>query len=234
MVRAVAPGARRLKSRFGAGLEPYTLIEMEFYEKEGRELVTLRRAEIRRSCFGLASDDRAHAALASLAENVIAFAPPHEPQEKLFRMVSACIEALSLESSAADAVSRYSEVWLLKLCGFLPDFRRCATCLEPLDAEKPVYLSLDNRSHCAGCGADRGRELPGHSYSLLRAIQRLSPLEFARATNAATGLGPGHELQRLTASIIDNVLERTQPRPARTDPPAATRAAGLRDGAGAK
>ena len=46
LVRAVAKGARRMKSRFGAALEPFTLIKLSFHEKEHRELVTVSSAEI--------------------------------------------------------------------------------------------------------------------------------------------------------------------------------------------
>src|ERR1700750_1423913 len=54
LVRGVAKGARRLKSRFGASLEPFTLINLTFFEKETRELVSIRSAEIIRSYFGAA------------------------------------------------------------------------------------------------------------------------------------------------------------------------------------
>ena len=55
LVRAVAKGARRMKSRFGAALEPFTLIKLAFYEKENRELVSMSQAEILKSRFDLAS-----------------------------------------------------------------------------------------------------------------------------------------------------------------------------------
>src|SRR5256886_4946279 len=34
LIRGVAHGARRLKSRFGASLEPFTLIRLTYFEKE--------------------------------------------------------------------------------------------------------------------------------------------------------------------------------------------------------
>ena len=46
VVRGVARGSRRLKSRFGAGLEPVTLVSLSYHEKERSELVALRQAEI--------------------------------------------------------------------------------------------------------------------------------------------------------------------------------------------
>ena len=55
LIRAVAKGARRMKSRFGAAFEPFTLVRIAFHEKENRELVTISNAEILRSNFSVAS-----------------------------------------------------------------------------------------------------------------------------------------------------------------------------------
>src|SRR6266480_6287746 len=84
LVRAVAKGARRMKSRFGAALEPFTVIKLAFYEKENRELVTISTAEILTSHFELATQLEASDALAYMGELVSEFAPPHEANEKLF------------------------------------------------------------------------------------------------------------------------------------------------------
>src|SRR6185503_10393034 len=56
VVRAVAKGCRKLKSRFGASLEPFTLARITYYYKENQELVSLRQAEIVRSHFDLSSN----------------------------------------------------------------------------------------------------------------------------------------------------------------------------------
>src|SRR5712692_11836781 len=95
LVRAVAKGARRMKSRFGAALEPFTFIRLDFYEKENRELVTISQAEIIKSNFDLAAHPDAIDALAYIAELVSEFAPPHEANDRLYRMVKACIDALA-------------------------------------------------------------------------------------------------------------------------------------------
>ena len=120
LVRAVAKGARRMKSRFGAALEPFTLIRLAFYEKENRELVTMSQAEILKSRFALASQPEASEVLAYMGELVADFAPPHEANETLFRMVSACVDALAKTPDGAQLVLRYFEVWLLRLAGKQP------------------------------------------------------------------------------------------------------------------
>ena len=75
LVRAVARGARRMKSRFGAALEPFSFINLVFYEKENRELVTISQADILKSNFDLASQPEAAQVLAYIAELVGDFAP---------------------------------------------------------------------------------------------------------------------------------------------------------------
>ena len=56
LIRGVAKGCRKLKNRFGAALEPFTLINLTYYEKENQELVSFRQVEILKSHFNLASN----------------------------------------------------------------------------------------------------------------------------------------------------------------------------------
>src|SRR5512134_1946297 len=56
IVRGVAKGARRLKSRFGSTLEPFSTIQLEFFQKEERELVSIQQVDLLRSSFDAASD----------------------------------------------------------------------------------------------------------------------------------------------------------------------------------
>src|ERR1051326_4735700 len=95
LIRGVAKGARRMKTRFGAALEPFTVIRLEFREKENRALVTIAVVEVVESHFDLAADVESAEALGYMAELVNEFAPPHEANQKLFRMVSACLDALA-------------------------------------------------------------------------------------------------------------------------------------------
>jgi DNA repair protein RecO (recombination protein O) len=206
VVRAVARGARRLKSRFGAGLEPFTIISLGYYEKEGRELVSLRQVDILRSFFSLAQSAEAVGALAYMSELVMEFAPPHEPNEKLFRMLRAVLEALAETPQHLAPLVRYFEVWILKLAGFWPDLRTCTECGKRLGEDSAFYLNAEYKGRCALCSQRLGTEFSRDAYEQLRAAQRLSPQEFAGT--AAQGL---NELAFLTQGLIGRVLER-QPR----------------------
>lgn len=211
VVRTVARGARRLKSRFGAGLEPFTIIALTYYEKEGRELVSLRQADIIRSFFDLASSAETVAALAYMSELVMEFAPPHEPNERLFRMVRAVVEALASTPERLPALVRYFEVWTLRLAGYLPDLRLCADCASKLGEDSPIYLNAELKARCGPCSNRLGREFSQAAHKQLRNAQRLSPTAFAASMLDAGTAEPLRELAELSQGLIGRVLER-QPR----------------------
>lgn len=207
VVRVVAHGARRLKSRFGAGLEPFTFVQMSYHEKEGRELVNLRQLEITRSFFGLAQSAELVAALSYMSELILEFAPPHEPNERLFRMARATLEALAESPQDLPAFVRYFEAWTLRLAGFLPDLRNCADCGRNFHEKEGAYINAEGRLRCQDCGQGQGATLSAEGLAQLRATQKVSPGEFALKARGA-GKQTSVEVAEVTQRLISRVLER--------------------------
>jgi len=206
LVRAVAKGARRMKSRFGAALEPFTLIKLSFHEKENRDLVTLSSAEILKSHFDLSSNLESAEVLAYMGEMVAEFAPPHETDERLFRMLSACIDTLAEQAESERALTRYFEIWLLRLAGLFPDFRACAAC--GLALETAASISMDNelRPLCDNCGRVSASVLRPDVIRVINATHQLSPMNFA-AQHALTEV-QYVEIGDLTHRLITRAIER--------------------------
>jgi DNA repair protein RecO (recombination protein O) len=50
-LRGVAHGARKIRSRFGSSLEPFTEVALSYFQKEGRELVSISSCDILRLHF---------------------------------------------------------------------------------------------------------------------------------------------------------------------------------------
>ena len=207
LVRAVAKGARRMKSRFGAALEPFTLVRLAFYEKENRELVTISNAEILKSQFAMAGQPETAEVLAYISEMVSAFAPPHEANERLFRMVVACVDALHESPVSASVVLRYFEVWLLRLAGMFPDVRNCAGCGSAVSVEIAVYLDSDGVIRCETCNGRSGLRLSPQTGRVLRAIQQLAPLQFVNEFSPMRE-ATDTEVAELTHRLIVRALER--------------------------
>jgi DNA repair protein RecO (recombination protein O) len=209
VVRGVAKGARRLKSRFGASLEPFTLTQLSCFEKEGSELVSLRQTEIVSSYFELASGDRVFPTLEYLAELVIEFAPPRAPDEKLFRMVKACLDTLHATPARVEAVTRYFEIWMLKLAGFLPGLGRCGGCGRTLDGlAAGVSYVHGTGLRCGKCAtAGEGSLVSPRTLRLLGDALHTPPPGWVAAAEAQSD-GTLEELRQFLRAQISRALER--------------------------
>ena len=210
LVRAVAKGCRKLKSRFGAALEPFTLAKLNYYQKENRELVGLGGAEIIKSHFDLSGNAETLAGLAYMGDLVIEFAAPYETNERLFRMVKACLDAICESQSDLQTILRYFEIWLLKLEGFLPDVRRCGECHRVFDQDEIAFVNRDMVFRCRDCSGGSGEALSRSLQKQLRATQSQSPLVFARESRTIPTT-THREMAELTHRLIGRALER-QPR----------------------
>lgn len=210
LIRGVAKGCRKLKSRFGAALEPFTVVKITYYHKENQELVSLGQVEILESHFKLSSDPDTLAGLSYMADLVIEFSPPYEANEKLYRMVTACLAAVSDSQPDLQVILRYFEVWLLKLEGYLPDVRRCGECHREFSETQLPFLGLDSVFRCRDCSRGAGKSLSRRLQLELLATQKLAPYPFAQASHEVPAV-IHREMSELTHQLIGRALEK-QPR----------------------
>ncbi len=116
--RGVAGHARRPRSRFRGALEPLTLVRTAYFEKERRDLVGLNYAETVVSPLKAASAE-ALGYSHYFAELLDEWAVEAEPEERLFRLGAATLEAL-VQGVPVEPLARYFECWLLRLQGVYP------------------------------------------------------------------------------------------------------------------
>lgn len=206
LIRGVAKGCRKLKNRFGASLEPFTVINLTYYEKENQELVSFRQTEILRSRFNLSGNASILTGFSYMGDLLIDFSPPHQANDNLYRMALACFEAASESPADLDAVLRYFEVWLLKIEGFLPDLRACANCHRAF-SEEIVYLGNDLSVRCAQCSGSRGTAISKRLYSQLRSTEKLPPAKYAIEAREVSN-ETKKQMAELTFQLIGRVLER--------------------------
>jgi len=180
IVRGVAKGAKRLKSRFGSSLEPFSQVRVTYFQKENVELVSLDKLEIVKSVFGAASDPDLLGSFSYLSELLIAFLPPHDPHEAVYRLARACIEhAIEAPRSLAE-LRLYFEIWLLRLTGYLPDWSCCSECRRELGALEDADMQTNFQVLCSVCRRSRSqRLLSSNARRMMADAMRLSPPEFS-------------------------------------------------------
>ncbi len=199
VIRGVAKGAKRLKSQFGGNLEPFTIVDVTYYQKENVELAYIRQIELVRSYFGEASNPAFLQKFAYLVDLLIEFSPPHDPAERLFRMAKVCLETASQMPENLESIAVYFEIWLLRLCGYLPSWKNCDRCGTELNVNETAGLQLNFHLLCTKCRPHKnGLTISPDQREIFLKALRLAPAEFAIRTAEAN-----HDL-----SEISNVLRR--------------------------
>jgi DNA repair protein RecO (recombination protein O) len=212
-LRGVAHGARRLKSRFGASLEPFTEVSLVYFQKENKELVSISNCEIINSQFveGLSSETLG--VIHYLTELVIEFVPDHEPNERVYRLISATLDALRRigvggmkgRDEKLPAIVRYFEIWMLKLAGFFPHWKNCGACEKKLAGEAAVWLTNEAIPQCSVCGGGRGEELKPLVWRTIHEVLTQPPATFLLPERDARTIA---QAGNLAARLIDRALER--------------------------
>ena len=118
--------------------------------------------------------------LAYMGELINEFAPPHEADERLFRMLTACVDALAATEGAERQLTRYFEIWLLRLSGLFPDLRSCAGCGTELNDDIPTFVDAELGSWCDQCRSRASSVLSPTVLGAVRATYQLSPFNFVQ------------------------------------------------------
>ena len=186
---AIAKGALRPKSRFGAGLELLSEGVAHLYFRETRELHTLGAFDLVNLRRDLAADVGRFAGAAALAEVMLKMAPPAAlPQA--YDTLTAALDALEATPSERADSTALRALWLLvAVLGFEPALTACVrdgTAIEPA-GDAPVAFSVAEGGalcpRCAPAAAQPPARLPRQAYRDLLALNE-----------------PGAELPRLDAA----------------------------------
>jgi DNA repair protein RecO (recombination protein O) len=196
-----AYGARAIRSRFGAALEPLAKVRIGYAERESDEVVRIESVDLIRSLFPAQQHLVSSVAATYIAELVDTYSQPNDPAELMYRLLDRTSEAL-LECASPVPVVAYAEIWTLKLAGIFPSLRACAECGETL--ARPLYFDARQASFvCASC-TGRDRELiSNEAVDAIEAAVRMPVAEFARLGTRGEAL---FEARSLAGTIRRNFL----------------------------
>jgi DNA repair protein RecO (recombination protein O) len=177
-VRAVARGARKPRSKFGASLEPFTEGAYIVYHKEGRELQTLSEGDILRAFDDVKSDlDRVlqASAISELTDAVTAAEDPNPALYDALGTALACLGRLSPERS--ETALWFYEVRAAGALGYRPSFDRCVSCGKAWQRGRAGFSPRAGGLVCSRCQRE-----PGSVIDLTEsAVRGLGELQSAEA-----------------------------------------------------
>lgn len=209
-IRGVGRGARRLKSRFGASLEPFTLCQLNLFEKPGDSLFRISHVDLVASCQSLREDLDRMGAAARMVNVVTAVTPDADPDPQLFDTLAQGLASLS-QSEDPSFTALLFQIRLLGLTGFRPQTDHCAACGKTRLVGEPQFSPLAGGLVCPTCASrQRARciSLSRGSLSFLQQAIRLAPAVVTRLR--ATGQ-VRHEIEDAIEGYVTVVAGKRLP-----------------------
>lgn len=175
IIKGIAKGAQKFGSRFGSSLELMSVVKVFYYEKEGKDLITVSNCDLIESFFEIQKDLKISFALSYFSELIEEFSPSRAKDDILYRLLLSVLHALK-EGGDVSFLTRYFEVWLLKINGVLPDFSRCKKCRKPFPDRAWLSVKKDG-VFCDRCAAQKKEEIKPELGSFVQWTKKNPPPE---------------------------------------------------------
>jgi DNA repair protein RecO (recombination protein O) len=203
-VRALAKGARKVRSRKAGHLEPFTHVRLLL--AKGRDLLIVTQADTVDAHLPLRDNLERTGNAAYVVELLDRFVYEEGENLTIFRLLTETLARLDSEPDIWLAV-RYYEMRLLDALGFRPQLFKCANCEAEIKPEDQYFAAAQGGVLCPRCGAG----LPGvrpvdvETLKYLRHFQRSSYLVARRAKPA---LATQRAVEALMQYYLTFLLER--------------------------
>ncbi len=153
---AIAKGAFRPRSRFGAALQLLSEGQAHILLSERRDLHTLTAFDVSQLHMGLAGDLARYAAASALAEVMLRFAPAAAHRES-FELLSQSLATLEVAPPVAVDVIGLCALWrLVSVLGFAPSLEVCVRDGAPVARSGPVPFSAEEGGALCSICAEHG------------------------------------------------------------------------------
>ena len=195
---AVARGARRVRSRFGAALELFTWGDAVGFERDGRGLLRLDHFDIRRSFRTIREDLERLAQGARILEAVARLTGERDAHPACFGLLVRALRAL--ESQDPERVQLAFTLRLLDLLGHRPRLDRCTGCGRGLGTTDVTFDRATGGVACPACRPAGAAALAPRTLAVLRGLQGA-----AWEARLAARITPA--VEREAATVLDGYLE---------------------------
>jgi DNA repair protein RecO (recombination protein O) len=165
-IRAVAKGVRRTGSKFGSRLEPFMVVEAQFYE--GRTLDIVNQAETI-GAYGreIIEDYRTYTAATAMVETAEKLTGDDSTPQQYLLLVGALRSLANKEHDASLILDSYL-LRALSIAGWAPNFVDCARCEAP--GPHQAFVMQLGGVVCRDCRPAGAAVIDPHTGELLGAL----------------------------------------------------------------
>lgn len=166
LIRVVAKGVRRTQSKFGARLQPFSIVDLQCYE--GRTLDTVTQAEslaLYGDAIGADYEKyRAAWVMAETAERIT----ESDPSRQHYDLYTGAVRALAEDRAPATLTRDGYVLRALALAGWAPELDHCVGCGLP-GSHSAVMISMGGVV-CEACRTPGAVPLRAETVRLIRAL----------------------------------------------------------------
>ena len=204
-VRAIAKGARKIRSRKAGHLEPFTRVTLQL--ARGRDLLIVTQADTVDAYLPIHENLVKTSHAAYVVELLDRFTYEDDTENyNIFRLITEVLSRLEKEADPWLAI-RYYELRLLDLLGYRPHLFECANCGKEIKAEDQFFSAAQGGALCPACGVG----LPGAwsvSVEALKYLRHFQRSDYTGAQRARPSPEIQSEVEMLLQRYITYLLER--------------------------
>ncbi|MBI4115707.1 MAG: DNA repair protein RecO [Candidatus Omnitrophica bacterium] len=203
-IKGIAKGVRREGTPHPSTFEPFTLLEIVFYEKIRSELHLLSEASVLKTFESLRGDLEILATAYYLVEMVDQLTEPHDPHEPVFELLHFAFQFLP--SLPPSLIARFFEVRILNEVGLLPHFSSCVGCGQT-HLERIYFSVKQGAVFCPKCRqkSTEARLLTG---DVVEAILFFMEHGFTESAQYPLGVNTNREMEDLVGRFLTDRLGR--------------------------
>jgi DNA repair protein RecO (recombination protein O) len=203
-VRAIAKGARKMRSRKAGHLEPFTRVNLLL--ARGRDLWIVTQAETVDAFLHLREDLVRIGYAAYVVELLERFTYDEGENRALYRLLTETLSRVEIEADPSLAI-RYYEIRLLDLLGYRPQLFNCLGCEAEIQPEDQYFSASQGGVICPNCRQSFPDARP-ISMTALKYLRHFQRSTYAEAARARVSPDLNHELEQIIQHYLTYLLER--------------------------
>jgi len=201
---AIAKGARKIRSRKAAHIEPFTYAALVL--AKGQSFWIITQADTKASYPGIREDLRKTARAAYILELADQLTGDEQPEPAIFHLITGTLQRIDAVEDPFNAVLNF-ELRMLDYSGFRPDFFHCAGCHKEIQPQDQFFSVRQGGVLCPECGKLEASPIPV-SRNTLRHLRHFQRSPYSKLAEIKVDEKTGIEIYRVISPYISYVTER--------------------------
>jgi DNA repair protein RecO (recombination protein O) len=204
-LRGIAKGARRSSKRFANSLNIFSLVNMEFRERRGSDLVWFDSCDLIDGYPGIRSDYDLLLKASYMVELTEILFPPNIPSSEMFRLLQSSLSYISEKQDTEHTIIIF-QVQAMRIGGFGINVSKCGLCGRSYKGEgRALFHPPSGSIVCMACEQESAFT-PGMDPKTVHALEQLQSHDFSISHTFQCNEDALRELKGVILSHIEHRL----------------------------